>query len=86
VVKNVAGYDLPKLVPGRLAPRRNYASCVSRPSAFPGHTRSFSISAADGVEMQQFVLAVQNSKLAHTSCNPIFRMALSRFLTFCLKH
>jgi glycolate oxidase FAD binding subunit len=28
--------------------------------------RSFSISAANGVEMQQFVLAVQNSKLAHT--------------------
>jgi glycolate oxidase FAD binding subunit len=32
----------------------------------------FSISASDGVAMQQFVLAVQNSKLAHTSLQSHF--------------
>src|SRR5258707_744528 len=66
VVKNVAGYDLPKLVTGALGTLGVITRAVFRVHPLPRHMRSFSISAADGVEMQQFVLAVQNSKLAHT--------------------
>src|SRR5258708_18150315 len=66
VVKNVAGYDLPKLVTGALGTLGVITQAVFRLHPLPRHSRTFSISAGDGVEMQQFVLAVQNSKLAHT--------------------
>src|SRR5882757_297386 len=66
VVKNVAGYDLPKLMTGALGTLGVITRAVFRVHPLPRHMRSFCISAADGVEMQQFVLAVQNSKLAHT--------------------
>ncbi len=66
VVKNVAGYDLPKLVTGALGTLGVITRAVFRLHPLPRHTRSFSVSTADGVEMQQFVIAVQNSKLAHT--------------------
>src|SRR6266849_4706084 len=66
VVKNVAGYDLPKLVTGALGTLGVIVRAVFRLHPLPLNSRSFSISAADGVAMQQFVLAVQNSKLAHT--------------------
>src|SRR2546428_7209922 len=67
VVKNVAGYDLPKLVTGARGTLGVITRAVFRLHPLPRRTRSVSISTADGVEMQQFVLAVQNSKLAHTS-------------------
>jgi glycolate oxidase FAD binding subunit len=66
VVKNVAGYDLPKLVTGAFGTLGVIARAVFRVHPLSRQARSFSISAADGVEMQQFVLAIQNSKLAHT--------------------
>src|SRR5258708_7128570 len=58
VVKNVAGYDLPKLVTGALGTLGVITRAVFRVHPLPRHVRSFSISAANGVEMQQFVLAV----------------------------
>src|SRR5258708_1378782 len=67
VVKNVAGYDLPKLVTGGLGTLGVITRAVFRLHPLPRNTRSFSISTADGVEMHQFVLAVQPSTLAHTS-------------------
>ncbi len=81
VVKNVAGYDLPKLVTGALGTLGVITRAVFRLHPLPRNTRSFSISTADGAAMQQFVLAVQNSKLAHTSlqshfssdASPVFR-------------
>src|SRR5712692_1208389 len=66
VVKNVAGYDLPKLVTGALGTLGVITRAVFRLHPLPRNKRSFSISASDGAEMQQFVLAVQNSKLAYT--------------------
>ena len=66
VVKNVAGYDLPKLVTGALGTLGVITRAVFRVHALPRHARSFSIPADDAEETQQFVLAVQDSQLAHT--------------------
>ena len=66
VVKNVAGYDLPKLVTGALGTLGVIVRAVFRLHPLPRNTRSFSISAADAEVTQRFVLAVQDSKLAHT--------------------
>jgi len=66
VVKNVAGYDLPKLVTGALGTLGIITRAVFRLHPLPRNTRSFSISAANADETQRFVLAVQDSKLAHT--------------------
>jgi glycolate oxidase FAD binding subunit len=72
VVKNVAGYDLPKLVTGALGTLGVITRAVFRLHPLPRNTRSFSVSAADAGETQRFVLAVQNSKLAHTSLQSHF--------------
>jgi glycolate oxidase FAD binding subunit len=72
VVKNVAGYDLPKLVTGALGTLGVITRAVFRLHPLPRNTRSFSVSARDGAEIQEFVLAVQNSKLAHTSLQSHF--------------
>src|SRR6266852_3551521 len=66
VVKNVAGYDLPKLVTGALGTLGVITRAVFRVHPLPRNTRAFSVSAADGGEMQQFVLAAQTSTLAQT--------------------
>jgi glycolate oxidase FAD binding subunit len=66
VVKNVAGYDLPKLVTGALGTLGVIVRAVFRLHPLPRNTRSFSVSAADAEVTQRFVLAVQDSKLAHT--------------------
>lgn len=66
VVKNVAGYDLPKLVTGALGTLGVITRAVFRLHPLPRNSRAFSVSGADAEEMQRFVLAVQNSKLAHT--------------------
>ena len=66
VVKNVAGYDLPKLVTGALGTLGVITRAVFRLHPLPLNSHSFSISTGNAEEMQKFVLAVQDSKLAHT--------------------
>jgi glycolate oxidase FAD binding subunit len=66
VVKNVAGYDLPKLVTGALGTLGVITRAVFRLHPLPRNSRSFSVSTASTEETQRFVQAVQNSKLAHT--------------------
>jgi glycolate oxidase FAD binding subunit len=66
VVKNVAGYDLPKLVTGALGTLGVITRAVFRLHPLPRNARSFSVSATNAAEAQRFVLAVQDSKLAHT--------------------
>ena len=66
VVKNVAGYDLPKLVTGALGTLGVITRAVFRLHPLPRNSHSFSISTANAEETQKFVLAVQDSKLAHT--------------------
>src|SRR3989441_5265919 len=66
VVKNVAGYDLPKLVTGALGTLGVVTRAVFRLHPLPLNSHSFSISTANAEETQKLVLAVQDSKLAHT--------------------
>src|SRR6266404_3348355 len=66
VVKNVAGYDLPKLVTGALGTLGVITRAVFRLHPLPRNTRSFSVFSAKAEESKRLVLAVQDSKLAHT--------------------
>ncbi|MGB7285041.1 MAG: FAD-binding oxidoreductase [Candidatus Acidiferrum sp.] len=67
VVKNVAGYDLPKLVTGALGTLGVITRAVFRVHPVPQHTKTLSVLAGTLEEMQRLILAVQDSKLAHTA-------------------
>jgi glycolate oxidase FAD binding subunit len=66
VVKNVAGYDLPKLATGALGTLGVITRAVFRLHPLPQQSKVFRFG-ADGFEaMQRQMLAIQDSKLAHT--------------------
>jgi glycolate oxidase FAD binding subunit len=67
VVKNVAGYDLPKLVTGALGTLAVITRAIFRLHPLPRNAKTISISGCDLEEMQRLILAVQDSKLAHTA-------------------
>jgi len=67
VVKNVAGYDLPKLATGSLGTLGVIARATFRLHPLPQNTRTLSIAAPDLAAMQRCVLKVQNSQLAPTA-------------------
>ncbi|MGB2593246.1 MAG: FAD-binding oxidoreductase [Candidatus Acidiferrum sp.] len=67
VVKNVAGYDLPKLVTGALGTLGVITRAVFRVHPLPRNTRTLSVSAGTLEKMQRVILAVQDSQLAHTA-------------------
>src|SRR5208282_2056784 len=67
VVKNVAGYDLPKLVTGAFGTLAVITRAIFRLHPLPRNTKTLSISAGTLENMQQLVLAIQDSKMAHTA-------------------
>src|SRR5467141_3604776 len=67
VVKNVAGYDLPKLVAGAFGTLAVITRAIFRLHPLPQETRTISCLTADAAEGQQLMLAIQNSKLAHSA-------------------
>jgi glycolate oxidase FAD binding subunit len=67
VVKNVAGYDLPKLVTGALGTLAVITRAVFRLHPLPRNAKTLSASGCTLEEMQRLILAVQDSKLAHTA-------------------
>lgn len=72
VVKNVAGYDLPKLMTGALGTLGVITRAAFRLHPLPCHSLSFSITAADPDEAQRLVLSIQDSKLAHVALQSRF--------------
>jgi glycolate oxidase FAD binding subunit len=66
VVKNVAGYDLPKLVTGALGTLGVITRAVFRLHPLPHNIRTFTFTARDWADANRLVLSVQDSKLAHT--------------------
>ncbi len=67
VVKNVAGYDLPKLVTGAYGTLGIITRAVFRLHPLPRATKTFSFIAESFPALQQNLLAIQDSQLAHTS-------------------
>jgi glycolate oxidase FAD binding subunit len=67
VVKNVAGYDLPKLVTGAYGTLAVITRAIFRLHPLPRNAKTLSISGCTLEEMQRVIFAVQDSKLAHTS-------------------
>ena len=67
VVKNVAGYDLPKLVTGAFGTLGVITRAVFRLHPLPRAAKTFSFTAESFPAMQQHILAIQDSQLAHTA-------------------
>jgi glycolate oxidase FAD binding subunit len=67
VVKNVAGYDLPKLVTGALGTLGVITQATFRLHPLPKEARTISCLAPNVREAQRVILAIQNSKLAHSA-------------------
>jgi len=72
VVKNVAGYDLPKLATGAFGTLGVITRAVFRLHALPRNARSFSIRAKEAEEARRLIHTIQNSKLAHTALQARF--------------
>src|SRR6266850_3707217 len=72
VVKNVAGYDLPKLATGAFGTLGVITRAVFRLHPLPRNARSFSIRAKEAEETRRLIHAIQNSKLAHTALQARF--------------
>jgi glycolate oxidase FAD binding subunit len=64
VVKNVAGYDLPKLTTGALGTLGVITRAVFRLHPLPRNTRTLTIAAKDAADMQRVVLAILGAQLA----------------------
>src|ERR1700719_2937267 len=67
VVKNVAGYDLPKLATGALGTLGVITRAVFRVHPLPKETCTLTCACDDLAEAQRMVLAVQDSKLANSA-------------------
>src|SRR5258707_5831181 len=66
VVKNVAGYDLPKLATGALGTLGVITRAVFRLHPLPHNLRSFTFETRGLTDATRLMLAVQDSRLAHT--------------------
>jgi glycolate oxidase FAD binding subunit len=64
VVKNVAGYDLPKLATGGLGTLGVITRAVFRLHPLPRNARTLTIAVADAAEMQRVLLAILSAQLA----------------------
>jgi glycolate oxidase FAD binding subunit len=64
VVKNVAGYDLPKLATGALGKLGIITRAVFRLHPLPRNTRTLTIVTEDAPEMQRIVSAILGAQLA----------------------
>ncbi len=66
VVKNVAGYDLPKLITGSLGTLAVIAQAIFRLHPKPKNTRTISFAAASPDALNKLMLGAQDSQMAFT--------------------
>ncbi len=64
VVKNVAGYDLPKLATGGLGTLGVITRAVFRLHPLPRNTKTLTVATADATSMQRVILAILGAQLA----------------------
>jgi len=67
VVKNVAGYDLPKLVTGAFGTLGVITRAVFRLHPLPQSARTFTCLTRDVAQAQSLLLTIQDSQLAHSA-------------------
>jgi glycolate oxidase FAD binding subunit len=67
VVKNVAGYDLPKLATGAFGTLGVITRAVFRLHPLPRNSKTITFAAEDFHHAQNLILSIQDSKLAHTA-------------------
>jgi glycolate oxidase FAD binding subunit len=67
VVKNVAGYDLPKLATGALGTLGVITQAVFRLHPLPRKTRTLTLAPVGMAEAQALLLAIQDTNLGHTA-------------------
>lgn len=67
VVKNVAGYDLPKLMTGALGTLGVITQAVFRLHPLPHESRTLTTVPNSGDDAQRLILEIQNSQLAHSA-------------------
>jgi glycolate oxidase FAD binding subunit len=67
VVKNVAGYDLPKLATGALGTLGVIAQATFRLHPLPRNTCTLTVAPVDVAEAQALLLRIQDTNLAHTA-------------------
>jgi glycolate oxidase FAD binding subunit len=72
VVKNVAGYDLPKLVTGAFGTLGVITRAVFRLHPLPQSARTYTFLAHDAADAQRLILAIQDSQLAHAALQARF--------------
>jgi len=72
VVKNVAGYDLPKLATGAFGTLGVITRAVFRLHPLPRNARSFSMCTKEVAETRRLTDDIQNSTLAHTALQARF--------------
>ncbi len=73
VVKNVAGYDLPKLATGALGTLGVITRAIFRLHPLPQNTRTISMSAGSLAEAQRLTTSIRDSQLAHTALQTRFQ-------------
>jgi glycolate oxidase FAD binding subunit len=77
VVKNVAGYDLPKLVTGALGTLGIITQATFRLHPAPQNAQTISCVVRDARETQRLLLLIQDSKLAHSALQVRFVESMS---------